>query len=136
MVQWWFDSTPGNTFLNYIIMNPKCYKRLILTASVTGCNKQEAQDYANDYFREHCKTTDNTFGIETEQLSEDCFLVSFYDVYFIDSLRFCDYFRHLYRKFMAAINPDFGVKIRFIVIKTDGTKPEYTPMTGALHSPY
>ena len=117
-------------------MNTKCYIRLILTASVTGCNKQEARDYAHDYFREHCKATDNTFGIETEQLSEDCFLVSFYDVYFIDSLRFFDYFRHLYRKFIATINPDFSVKIRFVVIKTDGTKPEYTLMTGALHSPY
>ena len=117
-------------------MNTTCYKRLLLSAIVNGCGKQQAQEYANDYFREHFKLTGNSYGIKTKQLSDKCFLVTFYDVYFIDSLPFFDFLRHLARKFMTAINPNFGIKIRFVIIETDGTKSECTPMTGTLHSPY
>ncbi|WP_103983330.1 hypothetical protein [Parabacteroides chinchillae] len=117
-------------------MTTKSYKRLILTACVTGYSRQEAKEHAHDFFRMHGdkELTSNTFGIETKELSAESFLISFYDVYFVKHLSFKDYVRHLFRKLCTAIIPNFGIKIFFVIIEPNGTQPQFALMDWALHT--
>lgn len=118
-------------------MSEHCYKRLHMVALTKGYHShEEAREAALIYYRENFRTTGISFGIESRQLSVDTYLMAIYDVYFINTLGFFDYIRHIFRKLLTTINMNFGKKIRLIIVEPDGSNTKFTPMDGTLHFLY